>query len=149
MAAGNDRDIGLGAVDVDRADRSAFGEDDPRIDAAHLMLCKNLTLAQAREKAAAPSKLAKAGFDPVAERDRARVRVPAFAETVIAAQKTLVPIWTDKPVMVRKVRSRIGQVLAFERRFDKHPGSRSFRMALLSEPDHWRGLIWFWNSRRN
>jgi hypothetical protein len=37
----------------------------------------------------------------------------AEAREKAAALRKLAPIWTDKPKMARKVRSRIGQVLAY------------------------------------
>ena len=151
---GKRRDIGLGTVDVDGLGNDAFGMDDARNSDIPLMLRKNLSLAEAREKAAALRKLAKAGIDPKVERDRQRVKVPTFAEAVTEAHKSLkagwsertakafkasleehakpklgalkvnaigsadviaalAPIWTAKPVMARKVRNGIGQVLAF------------------------------------
>ncbi|MDE2623757.1 MAG: tyrosine-type recombinase/integrase [Betaproteobacteria bacterium] len=174
----NRRDIGLGAVDVDGAGRNAFADGDNRLDETPLMLRKSLTLAEAREKAAALRKLAKAGLDPVVERDRLRVQVPTFADAVTAAHKALgagwspktakaflasleehavpklgamkvdaigsaevihalAPIWTDKPVMARKVRSRIGQVLAFAKargwRTDALPDARELRSGLSKQ----------------
>lgn len=172
------RDIGLGAVDVDGAGRDAFGKGEDRLGETPLMLRKSLTLAEAREKATALRKLAKAGIDPVAERDRERVKVPTFAEAVTEAHKALAsgwsaktakafkasleehatpklgallvnaigtaevitalaPIWTDKPVMARKVRTRIGQVLAFAKargwRKDALPDARELRSGLSKQ----------------
>lgn len=178
QVAGKRRDIGLGSVDLDGAGRDAFGPDDKRLDQTPLMLRKSLTLAEAREKAAALRKLAKAGLDPVAERDRERLKVPTFAEAVAAAHTglkagwsdrtakafkasleehaipklgamrvdaigsaevihALAPIWTDKPVMARKVRSRIAQVLAFAKargwRKDALPDARELRTGLSKQ----------------
>jgi hypothetical protein len=59
---GKSRDIGLGSVDLDRIDRKVFGDD--RLDDTPIMLRKSLTLDEAREKARALRKLAKAGADP-------------------------------------------------------------------------------------
>lgn len=150
---GKRRDIGLGTADVDCSGREAFGAHNP-LGTTSLMLRKSLTLAEAREKAAALRKLAKAGADPVAERDKERRVIPSFAEAVILTHKALAPglaeknakaflaslqehanpklgklkvdaigaaevllalapIWTEKPVMAKKVRARIVQVLAF------------------------------------
>lgn len=175
---GKRRDIGLGAVDVDGLGNCAFGKDDARHSDIPLMLRKSLSLAEAREKAAALRKLAKAGSDPKIERDRLRVKVPTFAEAVTEAHKALssgwsdrtakafkasleehanpklgalkvsaigsaevitalAPIWTDKPVMARKVRSRIGQVLAFAKargwRTDALPDARELRTGLSKQ----------------
>jgi len=171
------RDIGLGAAD-DGAGRRAFAAGDDRLAARPLMLRKVLTLAEAREKAAALRKLAKSGADPKAERDRERLVVPTFAEAARKAheamesgwsEKTakafmasleehafpklgaakvnaigaadvigaLAPIWTDKPVMARKVRTRIGQVLAFAKargwRTDALPDVRELRSGLSKQ----------------
>lgn len=175
---GRRRDIGLGSVDVDGLGRNVFADGDNRPDETPIMLRKNLTLAEAREKAAALRKLAKAGLDPVLERDRERVRVPTFAEAVKDAHEVLAkgwaertakafkasleehavpklgalkvsdigssdivlalaPIWTDKPVMARKVRARIGQVLAFAKargwRTDALPDVREMRSGLSKQ----------------
>ncbi|MCY1670183.1 integrase arm-type DNA-binding domain-containing protein [Novosphingobium sp. SL115] len=175
---GKRRDIGLGAADIDGLGADAFGKHDDRHSEIPLMLCKSLTLAKAREKAAALRKLAKAGSDPKVERDRQRVKVPTFAEAVTEAHRALksgwsdrtaqafkasleehanpklgalkvnaigsaevitalAPIWTDKPVMARKVRSRIGQVLAFAKargwRADALPDARELRTGLSKQ----------------
>ncbi|MBY0392377.1 MAG: site-specific integrase [Novosphingobium sp.] len=49
----------------------------------------------------------------------------------------LAPIWTDKPVMARKVRTRIGQVLAFAkargRRAEALPDARELRTGLSQQ----------------
>jgi len=148
------------------------------MDDTPIMLRKSLTLAEAREKAAALRRLAKAGADPVLERDKERRKVPTFAEAVkdthdalksgwsektakaflatmkehatptLGAMKVdaigaaevilaLAPIWNDKPVMARKVRTRIGQVLAFAKargwRADALPDVREMRSGLSKQ----------------
>lgn len=159
---GRRRDIGLGAVDT------GTRLDNPALSDVPLLLRKSLSLGEAREKAYLLSKLAKAGLDPVAERDRERTRIPIFAEAMTEAHRALgsgwtdrtakqflasleehaspklgalrvdaigssevisalAPIWTDKPVMARKVRSRIGQVLAFSK-------ARGWRSEALPDP---------------
>ncbi|ASJ91140.1 tyrosine-type recombinase/integrase [Porphyrobacter sp. CACIAM 03H1] len=178
QADGKRRDIGLGAADVDGAGREAFGAGDDRLGEASLMLKRSLTLAEAREKAAALRKLAKAGANPVLERDRKRKRVPTFAEAMKAAHEALkagwsektakafetsladhalpklgalrvdaigsaevigalAPIWTEKPMMARKVRSRIGQVLAYAKaqgwRAEALPDVRELRSGLSKQ----------------
>lgn len=175
---GKRRDIGLGTADVDGLGSEAFGKDDARHSNVPLMLRKSLSLAEARQKAAALRKLAKAGSDPKVERDRLRAKVPTFAEAVTEAHKELssgwsgrtakafkasledhanpklgalkvnaigsaeviaaiAPIWTGKPVMARKVRSRIGQVLAFANargcRADALPDARELRTGLSKQ----------------
>ena len=175
LVDGKRRDIGLGAADTDGAGRKAFADGDARLDETPLMLRKTLTLAEAREKAAALRKLAKAGADPVGERDRVRRKVPTFAEAMRATHEALkagwgdktakaflaslgdhaipklgtmkvdaigasdvllalAPIWTEKPEMARKIRSRIGQVLALAKargwRTDALPDARELRSGL-------------------
>lgn len=95
QADGRRRDIGLGAVDLDGAGREAFGRDDP-LASLSLMQRKSLSLAEAREKAAALRKLAKAGADPVAERDKERRAIPTFAEAVTAAHEALAHGWAER-----------------------------------------------------
>lgn len=153
---GKRKDIGLGAADPDGTGTSAFSATDHRLEHIPIMLRRRLTLSEAREKAAALRKIAKAGKDPKAERDRLQARIPTFEEAALAAHETLSkgwedktakaflaslkehavprlgnmrvnaiggadviatlsPIWTAKPVMARKVRHRIGQVLAFSK----------------------------------
>jgi len=174
---GRRRDIGLGSVDTDGARAVLFAEGDALSDTP-LMLRKVLTLAEAREKAAALRKLAKAGADPVAERDKERRTNPTFGEAVTAAHlalsagwaertanafkasleehacpklgtlrvdrigaadiiATLAAIWTDKPVMAKKVRARIMQVLAFAKargwRTDALPDARELRGGLARQ----------------
>jgi len=92
---GKRRDIGLGTADIDGAGRRAFGTENI-LEETSIMLRKSLTLADAREKAAALRKLAKAGLDPIAERDRERRDVPTFAEALIIAHEALSHGWTKK-----------------------------------------------------
>ncbi len=178
QVAGRSRDIGLGTVDEDGLGNKAFGKHDPLGEIA-LMQRTILTLAEAREKATALRKLAKAGADPVLERDKERRAIPTFAEAVVSAHEALASgwadrtadafkasllehacpklggvkvdaigaadiiaalgtIWTDKPVMARKVRARIMQVLAFAKargwRTDSLPDARELRTGLAKQP---------------
>jgi len=96
QADGKRRDIGLGALDADGAGRKAFGAGDSRMDDTPIMLRKSLTLAEAREKAAALRRLAKAGADPVLERDKERRKVPTFAEAVKDTHDALKSGWSEK-----------------------------------------------------
>lgn len=178
QANGKRRDIGLGAVAVETVAGGAFGDHDPVAETS-LMLRSSLTLAEARKKATALRELAKAGANPVAERDKERRVIPTFAEAVTAAHEALsagkwaertakaflasliehanpklgglrvdaiggsdivlalAPIWNDKPVMARKVRARIVQVLAFAKargwRTDALPDAREMRSGLSSQ----------------
>ncbi len=65
------RDIGLGSID-------------------------DLSLAEAREKAAYLRKVARAGGDPIAERDRKELVIPTFAEAVTAAHAEKAKGMTEK-----------------------------------------------------
>ena len=70
QVSGRRRDIGLGSVEL-RAGAAPVTD-------VPLMELKVLTLAEAREKAAALRKLAKSGLDPIAARDREKVAIPTF-----------------------------------------------------------------------
>lgn len=176
QSGGKRRDIGLGSVDLERIGSKIFGDD--RLNDIPLMLRKSLTLDEARDKARALRKLAKAGADPLAERDRERREVPTFAEAVEkvhAALKpgwndktakaflasltehavpklgkmkvdaigasdiiaALAPIWSSKAVTARKVRHRIGQVLAYAKakgwRTEAPPDAREMRSGLPNQ----------------
>lgn len=172
VANGKRRDIGLGAVDLSPRSKQSDKEAVPAIP---LMLLRSLSLKEAREKAAALRKIAHAGLDPVAERDRERRTIPTFAEALKLAhaefskgwvdkhaaaflsslethvlphigrqrvdvidhamvRDALASIWTEKPVMARKVRVRINQVLGFARskgwRAADLPNARDVRKGL-------------------
>lgn len=176
QADGKRRDIGLGAVDFGQPGE-AFGAFDP-LASVPLMHRKSLSLAEARDKAAALRKLAKAGADPITERDKVRRAIPTFAEAITAAHDalshgwadrtakafkasliehaspklgtmrvnaigaseiilTVAPIWQDKPVIARKVRARILQVLAFAKargwRTEALPDARELRTGLSKQ----------------
>jgi len=148
---GKRRDVGLGTLDTS-ARVTGKGEDPPI--AIPLLHRKLLTLAEAREKAAILRDAAKAGLDPIEERDRERRSIPKFRDAAKEAHKVLkvglserggdtfinslenhafkvlgdkrvdkitaaditavlIPIWSSKPDMARKVRQRIGKVLNF------------------------------------
>jgi len=79
---GKRRDIGLGTADL--SPRSiGKGEVSPII--IPLLQRKLLTLAEAREKARMLREAAKAGLDPILERDRERRRIPSFRDAAIQA----------------------------------------------------------------
>lgn len=56
----------------------------------------DLTLAEAREKAAHLRKLARQGLDPIAERDRHKRQVPTFAQAIELAHAELAKGWEEK-----------------------------------------------------
>ncbi len=85
---GQRRDIGLGTADV--SPRSiGKGEESPI--AIPILQRKLLTLSEAREKAGMLRGAAKAGLDPVVERDRERRRIPKFRD----AAKDAYEAWKD------------------------------------------------------
>lgn len=90
---GKRQDIGLGSVSFQPAPKDGagqIGDDIPILQRRHL------TLNEAREKAALLSKLAKAGRDPITERDKDRRKTPTFKEAAIAAHEALAPGWAKK-----------------------------------------------------
>lgn len=90
---GQRRDIGLGALD---ASSRGAGKADPSPIAIPILSRRSLTLSEAREKAAILRDAAKAGLDPIAERDRERRSIPTFREAAKAAHKALESGWSDK-----------------------------------------------------
>ncbi len=86
---GRRRDVGLGAVDLD-------GKRDPAEADVPILHRKVLTLAEAREKAGILARLAKAGRDPVAERDKDRSTVPNFKAATLTCHGDLQSGWAPK-----------------------------------------------------
>ena len=74
---GRRRDIGLGAADL--SPRAAGKGEASPIDIP-LLQRKLLTLAEAREKARMLREAAKAGLDPILDRDRERRSIPTFRD---------------------------------------------------------------------
>lgn len=89
---GKRQDIGLGSVDT--ASRSP--EQHHASLAIPILSRRHLTLAEAREKADELRKFAKAGRDPIVERDRERRAIPTFAEATDEAYKALKDGWEAK-----------------------------------------------------
>ncbi len=182
---GKRRDIGLGTADL--SPRSVGKGEASPIDIP-LLQRKLLTLAEAREKARMLRDAAKAGLDPIHERDRERRSIPRFRDAakdthaawavgrkdkeaatflrslelhafpVIGDMRVdaitandivnvLLPIWTSKPDMGRKVRQRIGRVLNFahgkEWRATEAPG-KSVTVGLPRQPKggNYRSMPW-------
>ncbi len=90
---GKRRDIGLGTVDI--ASRPARSADEPIIEIP-ILERKILTLGEAREKSALLRAAAKAGLDPIAERDRERRKIPQFREAAKTTHEALKDGWTEK-----------------------------------------------------
>jgi len=89
---GKRRDIGIGSVNL--APKSET--DKEATERLSIMEMNCLRLEEAKEKARALRKLAKAGRDPVAERDKQKVRIPAFAEAMKDAHDELGKGWAPK-----------------------------------------------------
>lgn len=91
QVAGQRRDIGLGSVETaPLVLRSAIGDDIPLEEKARL------TLAEARELSARLRNAAKAGRDPVAERQKDRKPPPTFKEAAIATHAAQSHGWGTK-----------------------------------------------------
>lgn len=92
QSEGKRRDIGLGSVDLaPRGDRN-----ENLIDEVPLLERRILTLAEAREKASCLRRIAKAGRDPIAERDKDRRAPPTFAQAVIQTHEAFRASWSTK-----------------------------------------------------
>jgi integrase len=89
---GKRRDIGLGSMDS--SPRAASRAEDPI--SIPILNRTMLTLAEAREKAGLLRAAAKAGLDPVAERDRERRTIPTFKKAAQDAHHALKEGWTEK-----------------------------------------------------
>ncbi len=182
---GKRRDIGLGTADLSPR---AIGKGESSPIEIPLLHRKLLTLAEAREKARMLREAAKAGLDPILERDKERRSIPKFRDAAkethaawsvgrkdkdaatflrsleihafpkIGAMRVdaitasdivdvLLPIWTDKPDMGRKVRQRIGRVLNYAHgkgwRPTEAPG-KSVTASLPRQPKggHYRAMPW-------
>jgi len=88
---GKRQDIGLGSVDLDprRSPNDAVNE-------VPIMHRRLLNLGEAREKAQALRRLAKAGRDPIAERDKDRTPVPNFKKALLSCHADLSAGWGPK-----------------------------------------------------
>src|SRR5206468_4513424 len=89
---GKRRDIGLGSVDLSNRspDERRASDDIP------LLSRRLLTLQDARDKAAELRKFARAGRDPLSERDRERRKVPTFEEATSACHDELKAGWATR-----------------------------------------------------
>lgn len=89
---GKRHEMGLGSVDT--SPRSP--EERRASDAIPILSRCKLTLAEAREKANELRRFAKAGRDPIAERDRERREAPSFEEAAKLAHAALKDGWETK-----------------------------------------------------
>lgn len=89
---GKRHDIGLGSVDFDGRERDEVRSSDE----LPILLKRHLTLAEARLKAKELRQFAKAGKDPIVERDRDRTGVPTFSAAVVAAHEVLKSGWSER-----------------------------------------------------
>ena len=90
---GKRRDVGLGSLD--QSPRAMGKGAASPIDIA-LLQRKVLTLGEAREKARVLRDAAKAGLDPIVERDRERRSIPTFRKAAEAAHAALKSGWSEK-----------------------------------------------------
>jgi len=86
---GKRRDIGLGSVDL-------IGKRDSTEDDVPILSRRKLTLAEAREKSAILCRFAKAGRDPVLERDKDRSNAPTFKDAAIRCHADLKSGWAPR-----------------------------------------------------
>jgi integrase len=86
---GRRRDIGLGSADL-------VGKRDPAEAGLPILNRRKLTLQEAREKAGILSRIAKAGRDPIVERDKERTTVPTFKEATEKCHGDLKSGWAPK-----------------------------------------------------
>ena len=93
QADGTRRDVGLGAADMNRSSVKIDQPDPISIPLLHRRL---LTLAEAREKSAMLRAAAKAGLNPIAERDRERTAISTFSAVTKTAHEALRSGWSDK-----------------------------------------------------
>lgn len=91
---GSRRDIGLGSVDLAARKQAVPGASDDPLHDIPILERRLLTLAEAREKAAILRRLAKAGRDPVAERDKDRRASRTFKDAAEAYKKSMAGTWT-------------------------------------------------------
>jgi integrase len=89
---GKRRDIGLGSVDL--SNRSP--QDRRASDDIPLLSRRSLTLQEAREKAAELRRFARAGRDPLTERDKERRKVPTFEEATKECHAALKGGWSQR-----------------------------------------------------
>ncbi|WP_294328279.1 integrase arm-type DNA-binding domain-containing protein [uncultured Sphingomonas sp.] len=90
---GRRRDIGLGTADTSSR---ALGKGEASPIVIPILQRKILTLAEARDKAAMLRVAAKSGLDPIAERDRERLKIPKFRDAAKAAHLALKSGWSEK-----------------------------------------------------
>ncbi len=90
---GRRRDIGLGTADTSSR---AVGKGEASPIVIPILQRKILTLAEARDKAAMLRVAAKSGLDPIAERDRERLKIPKFRDAAKAAHLALKSGWSEK-----------------------------------------------------
>jgi integrase len=90
---GKRRDFGLGSFKDAPKKAPTYGALGTEIP---ILQRKVLTLSEAREKAEVLRTMAKAGLDPIAERDRERRSIPTFREAAEATFQALKDGWTEK-----------------------------------------------------
>lgn len=86
---GKRRDIGLGSVDLN-------GRRNQAEEGVPILNRRKLTLAEAREKAGVLGRLAKAGRDPIIERDKDRSSAPTFRDATVQCHADLRAGWGER-----------------------------------------------------
>ncbi|WP_267381765.1 MULTISPECIES: site-specific integrase [unclassified Sphingomonas] len=89
---GKRQDVGLGSFDLQREIKREAAS--PIV--IPILQRKLLTLAEAREKARILRGAAKAGLDPIAERDRDRQSIPTFKDAAVKAHAALQSGWKGR-----------------------------------------------------
>lgn len=89
---GKRQDIGLGSVDLGGRESGIVRPSDE----LSILQKRYLTLGEARVKAGELRQFAKAGKDPLVERDRDRSRVPTFESAALATHQVLKSGWAER-----------------------------------------------------
>jgi len=91
QANGKRRDFGLGAAET----QPRTNEQQAAAEKIDLLNRRSLTLAEARDKASAYRRMAKAGLDPVAERAKTLATVPSFEKAARACHEQMKQGWRN------------------------------------------------------
>lgn len=130
---GRRRDIGLGSADVDprRPEQAMILQNVPILER------RSLTLAEAREKSALLRRLAKAGRDPIEERDKDRRTAPTFREAAEQCHAAMKDGWSEK------------NAAAFLRSLSEHayPKLGKVRVSAIDAPEITDALAPIWTTK--
>jgi len=130
---GRRRDIGLGRADIAprRPEQTMILQDIP------ILQRRLLTLAEAREKSALLRRVAKAGRDPVEERDKDRRTAPTFKEAAEQCHAAMKDGWSEK------------NAAAFLRSLSEHayPKLGKIRVSAIDAPEITDALAAIWTAK--